>query len=86
MAHLLRENKCCQNVSLVWDKGPAEDKWHSSVFEDVSFRSNEALSLLGAPLIEVKRYEAQQGDAVHTWKGGDLCRGRGSEWVISTVK
>ena len=81
MVHLLRENKCEGAVKMSGLSGTRVLQKTSgvSVFEDVSFRSNEVLRLLGVLLIELKRYEARKGDAVHTWKGRDTCRGRGSE-------
>lgn len=81
MVHLLRENECGDTVKMpgLSGAGVLQKTSGISVFEDVSFRSNEVLRLLGAPLIELKRYEAQKGDAVHTWKGRDARRGRESE-------
>lgn len=81
MVHLLGESECEGAVKMSVLSGTRVLKKTSgiSVFEDVSFRSNEVLSLLGTLLIELKRYKAQKGDAVRSWEGRDTGRGRGSE-------
>lgn len=81
MVHLLGENECegAVKMSVLSSSGPWFQTSGISVFEDVSFRSNEVLSLLRTLLIELKRYKAQKGGAIRSWEGRDTGRGRGSE-------
>lgn len=76
---LLGESECKDAVKMSGLEQGSCQRHVALEFEGVSFRSDEALSLLGATLIELKVMQSPEGKCCSHQEGRDTCKERERE-------